>query len=147
MKLTAIPIVLLLLFSFLPNLSIAEDETSVIQIAVENSSLQKSYFQVKDSICSERVPNECKIAEFFLKSKKCMDRKWDEECTKSKEIVDGPECVEGIIFYSWLESGQSVQLNICTDHTGKGRISTRNSPTAPWTLFNWIEAGETITLK
>jgi hypothetical protein len=55
--------------------------------------------------------------------------------------------VEGIVFNGWLGSGEVAELSICTDHTGKGRIKTRNSQTAPWTLHSWVEPGETISVK
>jgi hypothetical protein len=147
MKLTTTSIMFLLFFSALPSLAVETDQSTNIQITVENSSLKKSYFEVKDSICAESIPNECKIAEIIAKSDKCKNPKWAEECAKSKEIVDSAECVEGIVFNGWLESGGNVQLNICTDHTGNGRVSTRNSQTAPWTTYNWVEAGKTISIK
>ena len=138
---------LLLLMHFSPPASLADDRSANIQIRVENSSLKKNYFEVKDAICSEGVPNECRIADLILQSKKCLDQKRTDECTRSREIVERPECVKGIIFYGWLEPGEKVPLEICTDHTGTGRISTRNSRTAPWTLYNWVEAGQTISIK
>ncbi len=147
MKSTTITILILLLFTVLPSLAADIDQSTNIQITVENSSLWKSYFEIKDSICSENIPIECKVAEMTAKSDKCKKKKREEECTKSKEIADSAECVGGIIFYGWLESGGKVQLNICTDHTGNGRVSTRNSQTAPWTVYNWVDAGKTISIK
>ncbi len=147
MKFATISILAFLIFSILPSPSFAVDQPSTIQVSVENSSLKKGYFEVKDSMCSEDISNECKLAEIFLNSKKCTNHERKEECRKSKEIIESAECVEGILFYGWLESGESVQLNICTDHTNNGRISTRNSQTAPWTLYNWVETGETISIK
>lgn len=147
MKSISIAILILLFFSVLQSLAVEPDQSTNIQIFIENSSLKKGYFEVKDLICTETIPNECKIAEIITKSDKCKNQKWEEVCRKSKEIVDSVECVKGIIFNGWLESGENVQLNICADHTGNGRVSTRNSQTAPWTTYNWVEAGKTISIK
>lgn len=146
MKFSIQPILTLLIFFALLSPSFAAS-LPTIQITVENASLKKGYFEVADSICSTTLPHECKIAKLIANSKKCGGQSRKEECVKSREIVKSGDCVEGLVFNGWLESGEKVGVSVCADQTGKGRIKTRNSETAPWTLRSWIEAGETVSIK
>ena len=147
MKIATISLLTILVLPFFPSPTFAVDQYSKIQITIENGSLRKNYFEIADAICEENVPNECKVAEIIIKGQNCKNEKSKEECKKSKEIVESPECAAGTVFNGWLESGEMVQLSICADNTGNGRIKTRNSQTAPWTLHFWVEAGKTISVK
>ena len=83
----------------------------------------------------------------MLNSKKCRNPKWAKDCKDLRDIVDSPECVEGLISYGWLEKDEKIQLNICTDHTGTGQVETRNSPTSPWVRYGWVKDGQIISAQ
>lgn len=147
MKFTTILAQILLMVSVPLSLALAGEPPATVQITAQNASLRKNYFEITDSICRQSMPHECRLAEIIANGEKCREQERSDGCAEARAIVDSPECMTGIVFYGWLESGEMVPLSICTDQTGKGRIKTRNSQTAPWTLHSWIEAGETISIK
>ncbi len=140
-------ILIILTFLFIGSPAISSDELTNFNISIENSSLKKKFIQVKDDICSNEPPKECKLAKLVFESAECKNDPKEEKCVAAIEITNGGFCVEGLIFTGWLEENEKVHLEICPNHTGKGKIAIRNSETAPWTHYNWVEPGETISPK
>ena len=123
-------------------------QSGYIPVRVENTSLKPTYLEIRDSLCRSQISSECRAAVLLVGSKKCtgQDRRSD-KCRQAKEISSSSECLPGMLFHDRLGSGESVALDICTDHTGKGRIATRHSKTAPWVQRHWVEPGEKIEIK
>ena len=145
MKKTAclIPFIYLILLS----LSIAEDRNEKIRTHLTNQSLHKKNIQVKDEVCSNTLPDKCSIAELVLESAECQEDRRSEKCREARKISNQAACVEGLVFSGDIDRDETISINICINHTGKGKLAVRNSPTAPWIHHNWVSAGDTISVR
>ena len=135
------------LCSPLPLFAQVDSQAPYIMVRVENASLKSSYFEVRDVVCRTQISTECRVAALLAGSTKCRDHRGSDQCRQAREISAGSECLPGMLFHDRLGSGQQIELSVCADNTGKGRVATRNSETAPWIQHHWVEAGETIEVK
>lgn len=147
MKFSSNPFLIFLFFSSVLFAIPVDAETSYIQITIKNSTLSSHYAEVVDSICGGATPGYCEIAEAYFTSSECQDNRLESSCQKYAGIMDSKECVKGLIFSGKLVARESKQLDICSDRNGKGRIKTRNSRSAPWTLHSWVDEGSSISIR
>lgn len=135
---------MLLIFLFAISASFASDQLSRIQIKIVNSSLHDKYIQVKDELCTNALSKECELAGYILDSSECEKDRNAEKCVEAQEVVDRGSCAEGLVYSGKIARDETIAVDICTSYSGKGQIAIRNSSTAPWVHYKWIDAGAVI---
>jgi len=115
-----------------------------MSITVFNNSIDGVTLQVKDEVC-RNMASSCIKAEKKVKSKSCIKKKSLKGCKKAKKKLESKECIAGLIFEGALEKGEEVELPICRNSSGYGRLSIRNiDKSLLWTAFHLLNDGETI---
>ena len=127
--------------------ALSGEKVTTILVHLTNQSLHNKYIQVKDEICMNSLPGECTIAELVLESSECQENRRSEKCREAREISSQAACVEGLVFSGDVDRGESIAVEICINHTGKGKLAVRNSPTGPWVHHNWVSAGDKIAIR
>ena len=127
--------------------SLAGEPIGKIQIHLANQSFHTKNIQVKDNICTSTRPEKCSQAALILESSECQEYRRTEKCREARKITDQASCVAGLVYSGQIESGESVTVDICVNHTGKGKLAVRNSPTAAWVHHNWLAEDDTISVR
>ena len=119
----------------------------MIAVEVENGSTRENRVQVVDTICDKSMPAACRLAAATADSDRCRKNENSEECRQAHNIMQASDRVAGLILNRTLSGHERTSIRVCTDHSGKGRIKTRNSVSGAWTLHSWVREGDTIRVK
>jgi hypothetical protein len=138
----------------LSGVAIADDNSGIITIYVQNMALSPNHVQVRDNVCRWVIPKECDFAEVIVQN--CTrDRKKEgtpnekrefvKDCDEAKSTLKSAKCIESLIYDGLLKSKEKVRLSICEKGYGWGEISVRAvNNTSIWTRKFWVRDGDIV---